>query len=138
MAELKTKVNNASVEDFILTLDDGEKQRDSFDLVKIFAEITGEPAKMWGPSIIGFGKYHYESGKGNPAEMPLAAFSPRKQYITLYVMPSWGNLDELLPKLGKHTTSKACLYVKSLKDVDLEVLKEIIEASYAESKKRYL
>jgi hypothetical protein len=137
MADLKTKVNSASVEDFINSIGDSEKIGDCFELVKIFEKITKEKAKMWGPSIIGFGKYTYKSGN-KENEMPLAAFSPRKQYITLYVMPSWGNLDELLAKLGNHSTSKACLYVKKLKDVDMEVLKEIIKVSFEESKKRLL
>lgn len=138
MAELKTKVNNASVEDFINSLEDEEKRQDSFKLVNIFEKITNYKAKMWGPSIIGFGQYHYKSEKSSQeGDMPLAAFSPRKQNITLYVMPSWGNLDHLLVKLGKNETSKACLYIKKLSDVDLEVLKEIIKVSFEESKKRY-
>lgn len=137
MAELKTKVNNAGVEDFINSIEDEVKRKDSFELLKIHEAITKEKAKMWGPSIVGFGKYSYKSGS-KENDMPLAAFSPRKQYITLYVMPSWGNLDELLRKLGSHSTSKACLYVKKLSDVDMNVLKEIIKVSYEESKRRLL
>lgn len=139
MAELKTKVNNASVEDFISSIEDKGMQSDSFQLVKIFAAITNEPAKMWGSSIIGFGKYSYKSGSSKKEnDMPLAAFSPRKQYITLYVMPSWGIFDDLFAKLGTYTTSKACLYIKKLSDVDTEVLKDVIELSYEESKRRLL
>jgi hypothetical protein len=137
MAELKTKVNNASVRDFISNLEDAEQRNDSLELVKIFETITKEPAKMWGPSIIGFGKYSYIGSSKKKNEMALAAFSPRKQSITLYVMPGEGHLDGLLTKLGKHTTSKACLYIKRLKDIDIEVLKQVIQVSYAEAKKMY-
>ena len=139
MPELKTKVNNASVKEFIENLADEQRKQDSLVLLKMHEEITNEPAKMWGPSIVGFGKYTYKSGNSNKEnEMPLAAFSPRKQYMTLYVMPSWGHIDQLLEKLGKHSTSKACLYIEKLSEIDLDVLREIIELSYEESKKRLL
>lgn len=136
MAELKTKVNSASVIDFINSLEDETKRRDSFELVKIYERVTKEKAKMWGPSIIGFGKYHYKSGNSQK-EMALGGFSPRKQNLTLYVMPSYGNLDNLLEKLGKNSTSKACLYIKRLSDIDMNVLEEIIKVSFEEAKRRF-
>jgi hypothetical protein len=139
MGELKTTVNDASVNDFINSIEDENKRKETFVLLEMYEKITGEAAKMWGPSIIGFSKYSYKSDSSNKEnEMPLAAFSPRKQNFTLYVMPSWGNLDELLAKLGKYSTSKACLYIKKLSDVDMQVLEEIIKVSFEESKKRLL
>lgn len=139
MAEIKTKLNDASVEDFLNALPDETKKKDSFTLLKIYKEITGEKAKMWGPSIVGFGKYHYKSERSSQeGDWPLAGFSPRKQTLTLYVMiPGWAGLDELLGKLGKSSTSKACLYISKLSDVDEKVLREIIEKSFLEAKKRY-
>jgi hypothetical protein len=139
VAEVKTKVNNASVEDFINKLDDDQKIVDSYELVKMYEDVTGEKAKMWGDAMIGFGQYHVKSEKSKQeADWPLAAFSPRKQSLTLYIMPSYGVADDLLKKLGKYSTSKACLYIKRLSDVDTTVLKEIIEVSYEEAKRRLL
>lgn len=139
MAEIKTKVNNASVKDFLNSVEDTQRRDDAFVLLDMYEEITGEKAKMWGSAIVGFGQYHYKSEKSRQeGDWPLAGFSPRKQNLTLYVMPSWGNLDELLKKLGKHGVSKACLYIKKLSDVDLDVLRDIIKTSLDESKKRLL
>jgi hypothetical protein len=139
MAELKTKVNDASVLDFINSVEDEQKRKDSLELLSIFEKITGEKAKMWGTSIIGFGMYHYKSERSSQeGDWPLAGYSPRKQNLTLYVMPSYGVIDELLLKLGKNSISKGCLYIKRLSDVNMEVLKEIIKNSYDEAKRRLL
>lgn len=139
MAELKTKVNDASVTDFINSVEDEQKRKDAFELLKMFESVTKEKPKMWGTSIIGFGQYHYKSERSSQeGDWPLVGFSPRKQNLTLYVMPSFGNLDDLLKKLGKHTVSKGCLYIKRLSDVDIEVLRNIVKESFEESKRRLL
>lgn len=135
---LKTKVNDASVEDFIHGVDNPTRRQDGFALLEMYKRATGQPAKMWGASMIGFGQYHYKSERSRQeGDWPLAAFSPRKQNLTLYVMPYYGGqeLDNLLAKLGKHKTSKGCLYINKLADVDLKVLEEIIRTSYLNAKK---
>ena len=138
MSELKTKVNNASVEDFINSVPDETKKKDGFILLKMFSKITGEPAKMWGSSIIGFGMYHYKSERSKQeGDWPLTGFSPRKQNLTLYVMLGFQNYQDLLEKLGKHKTSVGCLYINKLADVDQKVLEELIKKSYAAMKKKY-
>lgn len=138
MSTIKTTVNDASAEDFIRKIDDDAKRQDSFTLLKMYTRLTGEKPKMWGTSIIGFGQYHYKSERSRQeGDWPLAGFSPRKTSLTLYVMPYYSDLDlgALLAKLGKHKTSKACLYINKLADVDLEVLEEIIKESYRDAKK---
>lgn len=132
-------MNDASVEEFIGAVQDEQKRSDSFELLKMYQEATGEQPKMWGSSMVGFGQYHYKSERSSQeGDWPIAAFSPRKQNLTLYVMPGLGNLDDLLDKLGKHKTSKACLYINRLADVDKAVLAKIIERSYKEAKQRFL
>jgi hypothetical protein len=139
MAELKTKLNDASVHDFINAVDDETKRKDSFALLAIFEKITGEKAMMWGPSIIGFGKYHYKSERSKQeGDWMLTGFSPRKQNLTLYVMLGFAEFTDLLKKLGKHKISGgSCLYINKLADVDMDVLKTIIKKSYVEMKKQH-
>ena len=135
---IKTRVNDDSVEDFIRKIENETKRRDSLQLLEAYTRLTGEIPKMWGPSIIGFGQYHYKSERSRQeGDWPLAAFSPRKQSLTLYVMPGAGNYDELLAKLGKHKTSKGCLYINKLADVDMQTLELIIERSYSDAKQQY-
>lgn len=137
MAEVKTKVNNASVKDFLNSIEDDQKRNDSFELLNIYEEITGEKAKMWGTSIVGFGQYHYKSERSTQeGDWPLAGFSPRKQNLTLYVMSGFEKLEKLISKLGKNKTSVGCLYIKRLSDVDMKVLKEIINEAFVEAKKK--
>lgn len=133
-AEIKTTVNKASVTAFLNKVDDEQKRKDSFEIAKIMQQVSKEKPKMWGPSIIGFGSFHYKYESGREGDMPLIAFSPRKQYITLYVLEGDAHEAPLLKKLGKHTTSKVCLYIKKLSDVDTSVLKELIVESYKASK----
>lgn len=136
MAELKTKVTDASVDDFINSVDNERRRSDAFELLEVYKRVTGEAAKMWGPSIIGFGKYHYKSERSSQeGDWPLAAFSPRKQNLTLYVYPN--NFPELLKDLGKHSTSVSCLYINKLDDVDLKVLEKLIAASFKWSKEEF-
>ena len=130
MAELKTKLNDASVEDFLNTVEDEQKRKDCLEIVKIMKQVTKEEPKMWGPSIIGFGSYHYKYESGREGDMMQIGFSPRKQNITLYVGLGDNTENPLLKKLGKHTTGKGCLYIKKLADVDKQVLQDLITNSY--------
>ncbi len=139
MAELKTKVNDASVTDFLNAVPEETKRADSFTLLKIFEEITGEKAKMWGSSIVGFGQYHYKSEHSSQeGDWPLVGFSPRKAALTLYLMLGLIDKgDDLFEKLGKHKTSAGCLYINKLTDVDEAILRKLIEKSFLEVKKKY-
>lgn len=137
MAELKTKQTNANVMDFIDAVQDKTKREDAITLLNIFKEITKEPAKMWGPSMIGFGMYHYKSERSSQeGDWMLTGFSPRKIALTLYVLSGAENNTELLNKLGKHKTGVGCLYIKKLSDVDVNVLKQLISENYLKAKSR--
>lgn len=138
MGNIKTLVNDASVEDFINQVAEGTKRADSFELLRIFTEITGEKPKMWGTSIIGFGQYHYKSERSRQeGDWPLTGYSPRKKSLTLYVMPGFDAYKDLLRDLGKHKTSVSCLYINKLSDVDMAILKKLIKRSYIDAKKAY-
>ena len=131
MSDLKTKPTSQDAREFLSTIEPEEKRRDSSTLLELMQKITGEKAVMWGPSIVGFGSYHYKSERSRQeGDWPLIGFSPRKQNLTLYIMA--GNQDnrDLLERLGKHKSSVGCLYVKRLSDVDLEVLTTLIEESF--------
>lgn len=131
MAELKTKLNEASVEAFLAKIEDEKKRQDAQAINALMQQVTGYEAKMWGDSIIGYGTYHYKYASGREGDWMLAGFSPRKQNLTLYIMSGFEDYDALLAKLGKHTTGKACLYIKKLEDVDLNVLRELVKQSVA-------
>ena len=135
-AELKTKVNDASVADFLSSVADEQKQKDSFEILKIMQQITKEEPKMWGASIVGFGSYHYKYESGREGDWMQIGFSPRKQNITLYLIPGSERYQELMNKLGKYSTGKDCLYVKRLSDVNVDVLKELITESVKVMKKQ--
>ena len=137
MAELKTKPHDASVEAFIDSVENETKRDDSYSLLRLMKEITGEEAKMWGPSIVGFGTYHYKYPTGNEGDWMLTGFSPRKQAMTLYIMSGFEKYEDLLSNLGKYKTGKSCLYIKKLSDVDEKVLRELIVSSIETIKKRY-
>lgn len=135
MAKLKTTLNGANVEDFLNKVDDEVKKQDSFTLLKLFSQITGEKPKMWGSSIIGFGQYHYKSERSKQeGDWMLTGFSPRKQNLTLYIMPGFADYQGLLSKLGKHKTSVSCLYIGKLADVDLSILENLIRKSFTDMK----
>jgi hypothetical protein len=136
MAKNKTQATTKSVDDFIATLESETKRDDAHALAKIFEDVTGFGAKLWGPSIIGFGTHHYKYESGHEGDMPLACFSPRKSAIVLY-LTNFDKKEDLLKKLGKHKASKGCVYVKSLADVDSSVLKKIISGSFKNVKKNY-
>ncbi len=138
MAELKTKVSNANVKDFLNTIEPESKRQDAFTLLELFEKITGEKAKLWGTSIIGFGEYHYESTRSaQKGDWPLTAFSPRKANLTVYIMPGFKDYQGLLEKLGKYKTSVSCLYIKKLADIDIQILSKIIEKGYTDMKEKY-
>jgi uncharacterized protein DUF1801 len=129
MAELKTKPTGASVEKFINQVSDETRREDCFRVAKMMEEITGEKPKMWGPSIVGFGSFHFKYGSGREGDWPIAAFSPRKQNLTIYIMPGLAWYSDLLQQLGKHRSAKSCLYIKRLSDVHVPTLKKLIRAS---------
>lgn len=131
MSDLKTQKNDASVTEFLEGVDDPHKRQDSYEILKMMQQITGKPPSMWGPSIIGFGSYHYKYASGREGDWFQIGFSPRKQNLTLYFMDGVGKYQELLGKLGKHSIGKGCLYIKKLEDVDLTVLKRMIAGSVA-------
>jgi len=135
-AELKTKVNDASVMDFLKSVEDEQKRDDSLEIARIMEQITKEKPKMWGPSIVGYGSYHYKGASGREGDWMLIGFSPRKQNITLYIMPGFERYPGLMKKLGKHSTGKSCLYIKRLSDVDVDVLKELMTESLKVMKKQ--
>ncbi len=127
MAEAKTKPTNQSVEDFLNQVSDEERRADCFAVAKIMEEITGEKPKMWGPSIVGFGSYHYKYASGREGDWPETGFSPRKKDLTLYIMMGFEKHADLMEKLGNHSTSKSCLYIKRLSDVHIPTLKKLIK-----------
>ena len=126
MAESKMKENDNSVIEFIENVENEKKKADAYQLLKIYEEVTGYEAKMWGPSIIGFGSYHYKYASGREGDAPLVAFSPRKEKISLYLAYESEEREKLLGNFGKYTKSKACIYVNKLADIDTNVLKDLI------------
>ncbi|WNS76506.1 DUF1801 domain-containing protein [Bacillus sp. DTU_2020_1000418_1_SI_GHA_SEK_038] len=136
MYELKTKETDGSVIEFIEKVENTKKRKDAYDLLDIFTEVTGFQAKMWGPSIIGFGSYHYKYESGHEGDAPLVGFSPRKAKFSLYFNMSEKEREKLLESFGKHTTGKACVYINKLDDIDVQILKELIKqsVSYLENK----
>jgi hypothetical protein len=131
MAQLKTQRNDASVEDFVNSEPDETKRQDSFAILDLMRDVTGEEPAMWGTSIVGFGSYRYQYASGREGEWPLVGFSPRKRNLTLYIMSGFEGYDSLLSRLGKHKTGKSCLYINKLADVDLATLRELVAQSVA-------
>lgn len=133
MSQLKTQPTKASVTQFLNSIEDPEKRKDSKTIAKMLGEITGAKPIMWGSSIIGFGNYHYKYASGREGDWFAAGFSPRKQALTLYIMGGHKDKSELKP-LGKYSTSKGCLYIKRLADVDQAFLKKYITQSVSRLK----
>lgn len=133
--EPKTRPTDASVEDFIDAVQDEKRRADAHRVLEIFKEITKEKPVMWGPSIIGFGSQQLRYASGQELDWPIAAFSPRKATLVLYLMDGFAKYDEHLSKLGKHSTGKSCLYIKRLSDVDEKVLRSLIRDSVAHVRK---
>ena len=136
MAELKTKLNDASVDDFLAAYPE-ETRKDCLEIAKMMKSAAKAEPKMWGTSIVGFGSYHYKSERSRQeGDWPLVGFSPRKQNLTIYIMSGFDRYGHLLEKLGKHSLGKGCLYIKRLQDVDKKVLKELITESVKVMKAR--
>lgn len=132
MAEPKTKRNTASVTAFLATVPDARRRADALAVKRLMENVTGEPAEMWGSSIVGFGSYHYVYASGQEGDWPLVGFSPRKQKLVLYIMPGFERHADLMASLGKYKTGKSCLYLNSLDDVHLPTLEALIKASVAQ------
>jgi hypothetical protein len=135
--ENKTKVTAKSVDDFIDAVPKETMRDDARALVKLMGRLTKEEARMWGPSIIGFGTYHYKYESGREGDMPRAAFSPRKPNLVIYLLGVFDTQPQLMAKLGTYKSSKGCLYVKRLSDIDMDVLEELVRADMALVKKQY-
>ncbi|GMR09391.1 MAG: hypothetical protein BMS9Abin28_0209 [Anaerolineae bacterium] len=129
MSELKTQKNDANVEGFLNRVENEKRRADSFVVLELMKEVTGEEPAMWGTSIVGFGSYHYKYASGREGDWFVVGFSPRKQNMTLYFMDGFDNHNALLGELGKHKSGKSCLYINKLEDVDQAVLKELVRQS---------
>ena len=129
MAELKTQDNDASVDDYLNSVENEKKREASFVVKELMEDVTGEEARMWGDSIVGFGHYHYKYASGRDAEWMLVGFAPRKRNLTLYIMSGFDEYDDLLGELGKHSTGKSCLYINKLEDIDMDVLRDLVDKS---------
>jgi len=134
MTETKTKPTNESVNDFLNKISDEERRADCFQVAKIMEEVTGEKPTMWGPSIVGFGSYHYKYDSGREGDWLMTGFSPRKKDLTLYIMMGFEKHRDLMEKLGKHSHAKSCLYIKRLSDIHVPTLKKLIKASLKDHK----
>ncbi|WP_104062934.1 DUF1801 domain-containing protein [Arthrobacter sp. 4R501] len=130
MAENKTQATGASVDEFLAAVEDPVRHRDGLRLLALMREITGKEPEMWGPTIVGFGRYHYKYESGREGDAAAVGFSPRKASLSLYGLTYGPEAAELLPRLGKHKTGAGCLYVNRLDDVDQAVLAELIKAGY--------
>jgi len=130
MAELKTKPTGVAVDAFLEAVPNPQRREDGKALREMFERISGEPAVMWGPSIVGFGEYHYRYASGHEGDMCRIGFSPRSTELVLYIGATHPDGADLLARLGKHKTGKGCLYVKQLSDVDREVLEQMIAAEF--------
>lgn len=136
MAELKTKPTAVNPEAFLKKTESGQRLEDSLKIVDLMKKITKEKPKMWGPSIIGFGKYHYKYASGHEGDMCIAGFSPRKQSLTVYILPELLKRARMEKRLGKCKSSVSCLHIKKLSDIDMKVLKELITESVKYVKKQ--
>lgn len=133
----KTQQTDASVEAFIAATCTPRRQDEAHQLCRLMTEVTGEPPAMWGPTMIGFGRYHYKYESGHEGDAMRVGFSPRKARLSLYLLPGLDGYEALLARLGKHSTGVACLYVNKLADIDMGVLRELVESAWAEMNRRY-
>ena len=136
-AKLKTTQNEKSVNDFIDSVENPKRCSDAKALLKLFNRITGLKPKMWGSSIIGYGRYEYKYESGREGEFMMTGFSPRKANSTVYIMPGYQDLSEMLGRLGKHKTGKSCLYINKLEDINQDVLEEIINFGLEYMREKY-
>lgn len=137
MAELKTKPTKVSVAKFLKSVENPVRREDARTVKKLIDRITGWKAKMWGPSIVGYGQYHYKYASGREGDFFVTGFSPRKTNLVVYIMPGYVDYGPLLKKLGKYKIGKSCLYINKLVDIDLNVLETLIRRSVSHMKKNY-
>lgn len=137
MAENKTQPTKASVTSFIAAIEDDERRAEVRKVAAMMRKATGKKAQMWGPSIVGYGTYHYKYASGREGDFMITGFSPRKQALTVYILPGFENFETLMSKLGKYRTGKSCLYIKRLSDVDDKVLERLISESVKYMRKHY-
>ena len=137
MAENKTQPTQTSVAAFLNGIDDKEKRRDCKKIAAMMRAATGNRAKMWGASIVGFGRYHYKYASGREGDFMITGFSPRAQSLTVYIMPGFKQFESLMKKLGKYKAGKSCLYIKRLSDVDESVLQRLVEGSVRHMRQKY-
>ena len=132
--EAKTVENDGDVDAFLAAVEHPVRRRDGFVLKELYERVTGEPARMWGDAIVGFGYHHYEYASGHSGDVGAAGFSPRKTATTVYVMDGFEDYADELARLGPHSTSKSCLYLKDLEKIDIDVLASIIERSFGKNR----
>jgi len=137
MSDLKTKRNDANVDAFISTVENETRRHDFYQILEIMKTVTKKSPEMWGGNIVGFGTYYYQYESGQEGNWFTTGFSPRKQNLTLYIMPGFSQLEDLLAKLGKHKLGKSCLYINELSDVNLKVLEQIIKNSVVQLCKQH-
>lgn len=137
MAENKTKPTKGSVTSFINSIEDKQKRLDARKLAAMMRKATGSRAKMWGANIVGFGEYHYQYDSGREGDFMITGFSPRKQALTVYIIPGFKRFESIMNKLGKYKTGKSCLYIKRLADVDERILEQLINKSVKRMRKAY-
>ena len=137
MADNKTRPTKARVSDFLDSVEDPRRRADAKKVAAMMRRVTGKRATMWGPGIVGYGKYHYKYDSGREGDFMLTGFSPRKQNLAVYIMPGFKPYDSLMKKLGKYKTGKSCLYITRLDNVDEKVLEKLIAESVKTMKKRY-
>ena len=136
-AKNKTTATQASVEEFLSSIEPDWKQDEARQIDQLFREVTGWEPRMWGPSMIGYGEYHYKYASGREGDFLATGFSPRKAQHSIYIMPGYGDYGSILDRIGKHSLGKSCFYVKTLKDIDLDVLKELIRAGLDDLAQKY-
>jgi hypothetical protein len=137
MAELRTRPTGASVTAFIAAIEDRKMRADAKKVAAMMRRATGKRATMWGPGIVGYGRYHYRYASGREGEFMITGFSPRRQALTVYIMPGFGRFDKLMSKLGKYKTGKSCLYIRRLADVDETLLERLIRESVGYMREHY-
>ena len=137
MTQLKTNRNDGDVVAYLESVENQQRRKDALVLLDVFESIMDESAKMWGNSIVGFGSYHFKYDSGREGDWFLTGFAPRKQSLTLYIMPGFEHNEQLLARLGKHKIGKSCLYINKLADVDMQVLRELIAESVAHMRRSY-
>lgn len=137
MAEQKTRPTAVDVDEFVAAIGDEQRRADATAVLKLMRKITGLQPRMWGPTMVGFGEYHYKYATGHEGDYFMIGFSPRKTALTIYIMPGLERYSATLDQLGKHSTGKSCLYIKRLSDVDMSVLEKLLRDGYSWMKQKY-